>query len=163
MGWGLLFAVTLVVVPMAYLYRLVTRRRFSLRMLMLLSVVVGLFLASLQTALPAVNDFQGVANRIFMGMAFSPVVIGVAFLAMGVWQRQWRRLGVWLSIAFATTVVAAAFAIATDLRKMPMLVEESYDWSGLPWVGITGFYLACWMALIAVPISHFLRRGRPVR
>lgn len=162
-GWGLLFAVTLVVVPAAYFYRLVTRRRFSLRTLMLLSVVVGLFLASLQTTLPAVNDFQGVANRIFMGMAFSPVVIGVAFLAMGVWQRQWRRLGVWLSIAFATTVVAAAFGIITDLRKMPMLVEESYDWSGLPWIAITGFYLACWMALIALPISHFWRRVRPVR
>lgn len=158
LGLGMLFAATLVVAPGWYVGRILLKRQFSLKMLLLLPVVVGLVLATAMMTLPNMVEFRNLSQRWGMGIAFSPVVVGLLFLGSLFLNWEKKRMLRWGVVAIVWSLVVMAMGVLSDDLWLPLMPEETYDWSGWYWAVGIGFYLTCVTILLVVPVAFLAQK-----
>jgi len=163
LGLGMLFAATLVVAPGWYVGRLLLKRQFSLKMFLLLPVVVGLVLATAVMSLPNMVEFRNLSQRWGMGIAFSPVVVGILFLGSLCMHWEKKRMLRWGIVAIVWSLVVMAMGVLSDNLWLPLMPEETYDWSGWYWALGIGFYLTCVTILVVVPVVFMVQKLMQLR
>lgn len=151
--WSLLFAAFLVVLPGAYVARLVMFRRFSLRMLLALPLVAGMFLTAWLVKSSSLRDYPGLLPRLSFGLAFAPVVISLGLIAWWLSKGYWRRVLVWLGMTVVVSGICAAVMLAVAADRSPLLAEESYGLGGWYLIWFNGAFLTAWMMVIVLPIK----------
>lgn len=151
--WSLLFAAFLVVLPGAYVARLLIVRRFSLRMLLALPLVAGLFLTTWLLKSSSLRDYPGLLPRLSFGFAFAPVVISLCLLAWWLLKGHWRRTLLWLGMTIVVSGICAAVLFAVAADRSPLMVEESYRFDGWYLIWFNGAYLTAWIMVIVLPIK----------
>jgi hypothetical protein len=154
LGWGLLFSALLIVLPTAYLTCLVVKRRFSLRMLLLLPVVASAFLIGALIRGPQDNDFADLPARLAMSILLAPVLVFVGLMIWWLVTRQWKRCTLWLGATLIASSVAAAIALGTAGQYAPLQPEERYDWAGWYMIWFPGAYVTGWLVLITWPTRY---------
>lgn len=147
--WGSFFAVTLIVIPTAYLVSMVRRRRFGLGYLMMLPFVAVIVLQAALLTAPYDNDFNTILGRLSIGLAFTPPLL--ALFQLGNWfvNRRWRPIVTWLIVLISCTVLFATFLLVTSLRTSPMLEDQRFDWTGWYQVFLPGAYITSWLMIFA--------------
>ncbi|MFO0885376.1 MAG: protein kinase [Pirellulales bacterium] len=168
LGLGVLFAASLVVAPGWYVGRILLKRQFSLKMLLLLPVVVGFVLATATMTLPNMVEFRNLSQRWGMGIAFSPIVVGLLFLGGLFVNWEKKRVLRWGVVAIFWSLAVVVMGVVSDNLWLPLMPEETYDWSGWYWAVGIGFYLTCVTILFVVPFAFVVQkviqlRSRSVR
>lgn len=163
LGLGVLFAASLVVAPGWYVGRILLKRQFSLKMLLLLPVVVGLVLATATMTLPNMVEFRNLSQRWGMGIAFSPIVVGLLFLGGLFVNWEKKRVLRWGVVAIFWSLVVVVMGVLSDNLWLPLMPEEAYDWSGWYWAVGIGFYLTCVTILFVVPFAFVVQKVIQVR
>jgi hypothetical protein len=152
--WSLLFATFLVVLPGWYVARLVIVRRFSLRMLLTLPLVAGLFLTVWLIKSSTLRDYPGLLPRLSFGLAFAPVVISLGLLVWWLSKGHWRRALVWVAMSIVMSGICAAVFLAVAADRSPLLPEESFRSDGWYLIWFNGAYITSWMMVIVLPIKY---------
>lgn len=163
LGLGMLFAATLVVAPGWYVGRILLKRQFSLKMFLLLPVVVGLVLATAMMSLPNMIEFRNLSQRWGMGVAFSPVVVGLLFFGSLLMQWEKKRVLRWGVVAIIWSLTVMAMGVLSDNLWLPLMPEETYDWSEWYWAAGIGFYLTCVSVMVVVPIVFMVQKLAQLR
>jgi serine/threonine protein kinase/outer membrane protein assembly factor BamB len=129
--WGLFFSLTMIVVPGVYAAFTISQRKFGLRTLMGLPIVVLVFLlAALVAVPPEDNDFRNVVNRLMVGIGFAPPLLTVALWLKQLAARRVMRVIFWGTSVVIVTGVWAAVQLWVSVTQSPLLPQESFDWSG---------------------------------
>ncbi|HZL89320.1 MAG TPA: protein kinase [Pirellulaceae bacterium] len=153
LAWAMFFSVLLVVIPAAYVIRLVWLRRFGLRTLLVLPVVAALFLTGALTSGPPDNDFSTLLRKLSVGVGFAPVVLAFVFLPWWAVKGQFRRIALWLCVSLVIGAIWAALALRHESLWRPLGPEEGYDWSGWYMTWFPGAFATAWIALIVIPLK----------
>jgi hypothetical protein len=161
-AWAMFFSFTLIVLPVAYLARLVYLRRFSLQSLLLLPLVFGIFMVSALLTAPFENDFRVFSSRLTIAFIFTPPTVGIGMFVSWLVRRQWRRAMLWTGIIAVVSVVLGAIAIAVNFRSAPLLPEESIDWTGWYVIFFAGAYATSWVLIVIFPLAFVVRAVRKI-
>ena len=157
--WSLVFALLLVVIPTACLVRLVMLRRFGLRMLLTMPVVAGLFVTAWLVKTPIEGEFDRLVPRLWVGFAFSPVVVAVGLTFIWSVKRQWRRILFWFGTTVVVSGICASVFLGVAAQRNPQPPEVHYDLTGWYRIGLIGAYLTSWLLVVALPSKQLVIRA----
>ena len=152
--WILGFALILWGLPAAWLTRVIRRRGYSLRTLLALPVVAGLFALAVTAELPS-QPLESATERIAVSGMMVPVIIATLLLGRLLRQRRWRQVGVWFLVSVVISV-----ALATGFYHVaasPLVADEQYDWTGWPAIWLPGAYFTAWLASLVWVFGSPLR------
>jgi serine/threonine protein kinase len=156
--WGCFFALTLVCIPLTYLFQLVARRRFQLSFLLLGPVVAAILLHSAIVTAPEDHDFNGFLARLSVAMAFTPPLVAIAMMGRWIATRQWRMVTGWLVAVVICGLLIAAVSVTVSLRTTPLVENQSFDGSGWYLVLLPAMYAISWLMMLFL-IAQGLLRG----
>jgi hypothetical protein len=157
--------VVVLLVALQRLARAVRQRRFSLRDAALLTAcgAAGCALLLVRTSPLMLTGVAAADYRLrVMAAATSlllalPLLALLAVVALKLVRRSWRGLAAWAGTVACASLLAAWYAAALDLRRRPMLPDETWDWGGWHWILPIGAYAAGWVAAIAIVAAAALR------
>lgn len=147
--WGLFFSLAMIVVPGVYAAFTISQRKFGLRTLMGLPIVVLVFLLAALVAVPAEdNDFRNVVSRLMVGIGFAPPLLTVALWLKQLAARRVMPVIIWGTSVVVVTGVWAVVQLWVSVTQSPLLPQESFDWSGWYHAFWIGFYLTSWLVVL---------------
>lgn len=184
-----LLTLTLVIGPLGWLAVVVRRRRFSLRTLLFVPVLVGAVLTigawpagrferdawfddMFKTTLritdrpsSAWGMSDGWRTRWSLAVRYAPPVAAVGWWMWTLSRRRWKHAAAGFGLMMFGTAVTAATLLALDLRAMPLAPDECYSWGGWPSIFWHGLVATSWCLVPLVPlygtVKWFLRRRQP--
>jgi hypothetical protein len=159
-GWGSFFAIAIVIAPFRYLTKLLGRKRWNLRTLLVLPAVAGLFLTAALAPAHVDRDVPNLMQRFLMGLFFVSPLLAIGELARWCTKGRWKRVLLWLALVALFSAAAGGAALAVNLRQTPLEPEESFDWSGWHYILYVGGYLTACLCTIAMPIETLVNRAR---
>ncbi len=149
-GWGMLFAFALAIVPCGYVVRLVLLRRFNLRALLGLPVAASIFLTAALAPAPTSYEFRSFTARLITGFAFAPPLLALFLLARWYATGRWKRATLWLALVPLASVLLGCISLYLSLSQAPLEPEETLDWTGWHHIVVFGAYAASWLLVLAV-------------
>ncbi len=90
--WLLLLALCMIVLPIAFVFRIVRRRQYGLNTLLCLPVIAGFFLASVLIDIPIAEDVHTMSERLSVAAAFAPLVLAIGVMSSWATSGRWRRV-----------------------------------------------------------------------
>ncbi len=156
LAWLMLLSALLIVVPIYSVY-LIVRRQFSLKRLLGLPVVAGLFLLAMLVKVPIAEDVHTLGERLVMALIYAPLVVSIGWVVSWVLGRRWRRVLIWLVCSMVSSFVCAAVMLWFDaVVDNPMLPEESYRWQGWALIWLIGTYVTAWILMLVLSSAWLL-------
>jgi hypothetical protein len=148
---GSLYAMTLLLLPCGVVIGCIRRKRWSLRTMALLPVVIGLFIVALGVDGPEAIKLNTM-QKFYLGFAFLPLIpLVVSFTAWAL-TRRWKTLAYWAaSVAVISFLVASYSLLVAAAEGGDPLPGERYSWDGWYLVGVLGLYLTGWGILFSFP------------
>jgi hypothetical protein len=148
--WGTVFLAVLVVLPGATVMRLIRKRRWTLRMMFWLPVLLALGITILTADLPFLSSpLHRISGRLVWMLALTPVAALVGLLAHHAYRKQWRWLIGWLAVTLAITAALGGLFLLLDIVYRPLAPGERYLWKGWYLLWMQAAYLTG-IAAIAV-------------
>jgi hypothetical protein len=146
--------VVLVVLPGSTLLRLIRHRRWTMRTMLLLPVLLALAITVLTVDLPFTSRHMRTGDgRLFWMLVTAPKVALLALLIHCTYRREWRRLVRWLVILVGVTMLMGGFLLIAENSHRPLDASEHYAWDGWYLLWLMGAYLTG-VLTIAVLVSH---------
>ena len=120
-----LFAIAIILLPAAYLAWLIKYKRWGLRTMLMLPVIVAF---AILIATKNVFGFSELTSmeRCIHGFLASPPLIMLAVVGVWIVRKSWQRILFWGGIAMAITVVFALAGLIGDMRMNPFQPGEYY-------------------------------------
>ncbi|XZE22494.1 protein kinase domain-containing protein [Pirellulaceae bacterium SH449] len=153
LGWGVFFSVTMVVLPCAYLITLTSNCQFSMKALLGLPIVAGVFLFSVMVTPSEGIDFRGILNRYLVGLAFAPPLVGIGYLVKFGVKGERLSLVLWICAVIAVSSLWGAIQLRTMLAQSPLLPQERLDWTGWYHILWAGYYVMSWFMVLFYLVS----------
>ncbi|HEU0068133.1 MAG TPA: hypothetical protein VFQ26_02585, partial [Nitrospiraceae bacterium] len=152
MGWRLLLATFLLVLPARTLATMAVQRRWNLATWLLLPGLLGMLLTVLIVPVPSVVHPFGVDSarerwtHAFFGV---PIIVFMWLIIQHAKNRHWRHLLGWLAAVLITATLIVAGTVQIGVHKLGP--GEHYvfanDWDVLL---AFSFYVTSWLSIIAV-------------
>jgi len=149
--WGIVSLFVLVILPVKTLGPRIRKRRWTLRTMFLLTLLIALATTVLNTQLPLMSDeLRTVGGRLGWMMAVTPVV-SLAFLLFAyLREKSWRSAAGWLAASLVIALVLAAIQIVLQVSRYPFESGEKYSLEGWYLIWLQAVYLT---GLGAVPVA----------
>lgn len=158
--WAVAYCSMLLLVPAAYLWRLVRTRRWSLRTLLTGPAVAGCVVLACLVDGPA-SEMQGIPSKLTLAFVVAPSLLwGMATLS---WlaRGRWRKLVAWGSVSLlASVALGAAQLVGAPREQGPLLFGESYSWAGWYLVWFPAAYVTSWLFVLATALTWIWNRAR---
>jgi hypothetical protein len=155
---GILLLVVLVVLPGATLLRVIRNRRWTMRTMLLLPVLLALAITVLTVGSPP--ESRGLQEEFGWMVAVAPGVVLAALLVYLTYQRQWRRLVRWLVILAGVSAMFGGFLLIQETVLRPLETGEYYVWHGGHVLALMGAELTGVLAILSTAVSLLTRLAR---
>ncbi|MDX2460097.1 MAG: hypothetical protein QNM00_08420, partial [Gammaproteobacteria bacterium] len=166
-AWAAMFSVVVIVLPGGLLWRMVKKRRWSLRTMLLLPVVIAIVITVLRTDLPGTpRDWNTAYVKLVYALIILPAVAIAAELIYSVYSGRWRRLACWITASVLFALLAASLTVIVPSQGSIDLGER-YAWDGwyliwFPGAYVTGILVIAERALgTAYRSARQMSGGRP--
>ncbi len=154
--WGTLLLAVLIALPGGIVWRMVRRRRWSLRTMLFLPVVVAIVVTVLAADLPLVDrELSSLSGKLSLMMMVLPGVVFAALVIHGAYRKRWHRVLGWLAASGAVAVLLAGIILIGDHVGRPTDLAERYTFDGWYLIWFWGAYATGVVATVVLP-------GRPV-
>ena len=163
--WGTLLLGVLVALPAAIVWRMVRKRRWGLRTMLLLPVVVAIGVTLLATDLPLLEVYESsLEGKLELMMSALPGVVFAALVIHSAYRKRWRRLTRWLITSVVVSLPMAGSLVIGDSLGRPTGLGERYTFDGWYLIWLWGAYITGVLFIIVSVgrpvVSAIWRRGR---
>ena len=151
--WAILYGITMLGIPGAYVGSIIYRRRFGLRTLLLLPVVAGVFLMGAMIHGPDGVHRVLLGKFVVGGLVGGPIIVALSALAFWTWRRNWRTVGGWLAVGpmLALLVITVLLVGYFPKHEGPMATGERWSWEGWHWVIVYSYFATAWLMTVLIP------------
>ncbi|MEZ6087504.1 MAG: protein kinase [Pirellulaceae bacterium] len=174
-GWIAFYALAFTIIPVTFLYWVISRRRWGMKTLLLLPVI-GALMGTAAAFHPARPEFMPMEAKLLIAVGTVPVIVSVILFAR--WWRQGKRRYIAYCV-LATLLVAlcvAALSMHFDSTRYGAFeAGERFDLRGwyyglvpvvywifyVPflWLIVTSFLKTCWLVLRVILPWHSIKQN----
>ena len=149
---------TLIVIPGLYTWHLIARRRWSMRTLLALPIVVAVVMCGL-TLGPATNMSDTFATRLQTGALTLPAILFPALILFWMVTGRFRRALGWTAGSIALAVFGAFWTLwlVEPQYQSPMLPGETYSSEGWFWIWFIAAYATGAIMMFALPGARMMQ------
>ncbi len=162
--WSAFLSVTLLILPAAFLLRMIQLRRFGMRMLLAAPAVVALMVIVLQSDDP--SSLRSLPpNKWLTALMALPVLLFLGVLAWAAVRRKRRLVLLLVAAPLVLSLVMAVLTLGAEIfANQPLQPGEYYELNGWYWVMLYGVYITGWLLVLILPITMLVlalgARGR---
>ena len=120
-----MYAIAIILLPAAYLFWLIKFRRWGLRTLLMLPVIVAFAILIATKNVFGFSDLSGM-ERCLYGFVASPPLVMIAIVGDWIIRKRWHRILLWIGIAWGVSAILALAFLISDIRINPFQPGEYY-------------------------------------
>jgi hypothetical protein len=155
---GIILLVVLVTLPGATLLRVIRNRRWTMRTMFLLPVLLGLAITVLTVGSPP--ESRGLSEEFGWMVVVTPCVVLAALLFYLVYQRNWRKLVRWLVILTGVSVIFGGFLLIEETLQRPWEAGEYYVADGWYVLALMGAQLTGVLTIVTIAVRFLIELAR---
>ena len=155
---GIMLLVVLVVLPGATLLRMIRNRRWTMRTMLLLPVLLVLAITVLTVGSPP--ESRGLPEEFGWMVVVTPCVVLATFLFYLAYQRNWRKLARWLAVLMGVSFVFGGLLLIDETSQRPLETGEYYVWEGWHVLVLIGAQLTGVLTIVTIAVSFLIGLAR---